>query len=109
MTMAKADNDSCRRQQHARLGGRLRQGRKRAGSKRRQGQRSGNDGCGSRTWRRRMTMAVVGNDGNGGQRQQRTTKAADDDGMQGQAADYEGEGGGWAANNNGIRPAGQRA
>ena len=54
-------------------------------------------------------MAAVGNDGDGGQGQRRTMKAADDDGMQGRAADYEGEGGGWAANNNGIRPAGQRA
>ncbi len=66
MTIAKADNDSCGRQQHARLGGRLRQGRKRAGSKRRQRQQSGNDGCGGGTWRRRIMMAAVGNDGNGG-------------------------------------------
>ncbi len=36
------------------------------------------------------------------------TKAVDDDGMQDRAADYEGEGGERAANNNGIRPAGQR-
>ncbi len=35
------------------------------------------------------------------------TKAADDDGMQDQAADYKGGGEGWAANNNSIRPAGQ--
>jgi hypothetical protein len=39
-------------------------------------------------------------------------KAADNDGMQDWAADYEGEGGERAANNNGIRqkakPAGQR-
>ncbi len=54
-------------------------------------------------------MAAVGDDGNGGQQQRRTTKAADDDGMQGWAADYEGEGGGRVANNNGIRPARQRA
>jgi hypothetical protein len=32
----------------------------------------------------------------------------DDDGTQDQAADYEGDGGERAANNNGIRPAGQR-
>ncbi len=54
-------------------------------------------------------MVAVGKNGNGKQQQRRMTKAADDDGMQGQAADYEGEGGGWAANNNAIRPAGQRA
>jgi hypothetical protein len=43
--------------------------------------------------------------GDGGQRQWRrqTTTVADDNGMQDQAADYEGEGGEWAANNNGIR------
>jgi hypothetical protein len=31
------------------------------------------------------------------------TKAADNNGMQDWAADYKGEGGEWAANNNGIR------
>jgi hypothetical protein len=36
------------------------------------------------------------------------TKAVDDDGMQDQAADYEGDRGERAANNNGIRPARQR-
>jgi hypothetical protein len=106
--MAKADNDSCGRQQHVRLGGRLRQGRKRAGGKRRQRQRSGNDGCGGRTWRRQTKMAAVGNNGNGGRHQRRMTKAADDDGMQSQVADYKGEGGGRVANNNGIRPTRQR-
>ncbi len=54
-------------------------------------------------------MAAVDVDGDGGQRQQRTTKAADDDGTRDQAADYEGEGGELAANNNCIRPARQRA
>ncbi len=54
-------------------------------------------------------MAAVDDDGNGGRQQRRTTKAADDDGMQDRAANYEGEGGEWAANNNSIRPAGQRA
>ncbi len=53
-------------------------------------------------------MAVVDYDGEGGQRQRRTTKAADDDGTQDQTADYKGEGGERVANNNGIRPAGQR-
>ncbi len=56
-----------------------------------------------------MTMVAVDDDGNGGQRQRRMMKAADNDGMRDQAADYEGEGGEQAANNNGIRPAGQRA
>jgi hypothetical protein len=56
-----------------------------------------------------MTMAAVGINGNGGRRLRRTTKAADDDGTQDQAADYEGEGGGRVANNNGIRLAGQSA
>jgi hypothetical protein len=54
-------------------------------------------------------MAMVDNDSDGRQQQWRTTKVADDDGMQDQAADYEGEGGERAANNNGMRPAGQRA
>ncbi len=53
-------------------------------------------------------MAAMGNDGIGGQ-QRWTTKVVNDDGMQGRVADYEGEGGGRGANNNGIRPAGQRA
>ncbi len=107
-TMAKEDNDSCGRQQHARLGGGLRQGRKRAGGKRRQRQRSGDDGCGGGTWQRRTTMVAVDKGGDGGWQQRLTRKAADDDGMQGQTVDYKGEGGGWVANNNGIRPAGQR-
>ncbi len=54
-------------------------------------------------------MAVVDDDGDGGRQQPRTTKAADDDGTHNQGADYEGEGGERAVNNNGIRPAGQRA
>ncbi len=41
--------------------------------------------------------------GDGGQQQQQTTTVADNDGMQDQAADYKGEGGERAANNNGIR------
>ena len=56
-----------------------------------------------------MTMAAVDNDGDGGRRQRQMTKVADDDGTQDQVADYEGEGGEQAANNNGIRPARQRA
>ncbi len=56
-----------------------------------------------------MTMTAVEDDGDGGRRQQQTTKAADDDGTRDRAADYKGEGGERAANNNGIRPAGQRA
>ncbi len=36
------------------------------------------------------------------------TKEVDDDGTQDQVADYKGDGGERAANNNGIRPAGQR-
>ncbi len=48
-------------------------------------------------------MAAVDDNGNGGQRQRRTTKAADDDGTRDRAADYKGEGGEQAANNNGIR------
>ncbi len=50
-------------------------------------------------------MVAVDDNGNGGQGQRRTTKAADDDGVQDQAADYEGKGGEQAANNNGSRPA----
>jgi hypothetical protein len=56
-----------------------------------------------------MTMAAVNDDGNGERQQWQMTKAADDDGTRDQVADYEGEGGEWEANNNGIRPAGQRA
>jgi hypothetical protein len=54
-------------------------------------------------------MAAVGDNVNGGRQQRQTTKEADDDGTQDQAADYEREGGGWVSNNNCIRPAGQRA
>jgi hypothetical protein len=56
-----------------------------------------------------MTITAVDDDGDGRQQQRRTTTAADDDGTQYQAADYKREGGEWAANNNSIRPAGQRA
>jgi hypothetical protein len=64
MTTAKADVDSCVRQQHARLGGGLRQGRKSVGGMRRQRQRSGNDGCSGVTcWRRTMMVAVGNNVG----------------------------------------------
>jgi hypothetical protein len=54
-------------------------------------------------------MAAVVSDGDGGQRQRQTTKAADDDSTQDRAADHKGDGGEWAANSNGMRPAGQRA
>jgi hypothetical protein len=43
------------------------------------------------------------NNGNHGRQQQRTTTAVDDDGTRDRAADYEGEGGERAANNNSIR------
>jgi hypothetical protein len=39
----------------------------------------------------------------GGQQQQQTTTASDDDSTRDRVADYEGEGGEWMANNNGIR------
>jgi hypothetical protein len=45
---AKAENDSGERQQHARLGGGLQWGMKRAGGKRRWKQRSGDDGYSGR-------------------------------------------------------------
>jgi hypothetical protein len=54
-------------------------------------------------------MAAVDNNGDGERQQRQTMKAADDDGTQDQAVDYERVGGERAANNNGIRPAGQRA
>jgi hypothetical protein len=41
--------------------------------------------------------------GDGGRRQQQTTTAVDNNGRQDRAADYKGEGGERAANNNGIR------
>ncbi len=87
----------------------LRWRRTREGGERWRRQQSGDDGCGGGTWRRQTTMAVVGDNSNGGRQQWRTTKVADNDGTRGQAAGYEEEGGGWAANNNGIRSAGQRA
>ncbi len=86
--MTKADNDSSRRQWHARLGGRLQRGRTRAGGNKRKRQRDGDDGCGSGRWQRQTTMVAVGDDGDSGRQQRRTTKAADDDGMQDRAADY---------------------
>ena len=73
----------------------------------------GDSAVAMRRWRQRTTMVVVDDDGNGGQRQRWMTKAADDDGTQDQAADYEGEGGERTVNNNGIRhkekPAKQKA
>jgi hypothetical protein len=57
-------DDNCKG--HARSGGGLRQGRKRAGGERRQRQQSGDDGCGSGTWRRRTMMVAVGDDGDDG-------------------------------------------
>ncbi len=50
-----------------------------------------------------MTAVDDNGDGGGQQRRWRTTTAADDDGRRDRAADYEGEGGERAANNNGIR------
>ncbi len=75
---------------------------------------SGDDGCSGGSWRQWKSMAAEEDDGNGGQREGWTTKAADDNGTQDRAADYKGEGGERAANKNGIRqkadePAGQRA
>jgi hypothetical protein len=61
---------------------------------------SGDDGCGGRSWQRWTLTAVDDDDRNGGRRQRWTTKAVDDDGMQDWVADYEGEGGECAANNN---------
>ncbi len=108
-TTTVADDDGGRRRRHARLGGGLQWRRTREGGERGRRQRSGDDGCVGGKWRRRVTMAAVGDDGDGGRRQRRTTKAADDDGTRDRVADYEGEGGGRTANNNGIGPAGQRA
>ncbi len=62
-----ANDDGGGGQGHVRLGGGLQWGRMREGGERGRRQQSGDDGCGSGTWRRRMTMALVGNDGNGGQ------------------------------------------
>jgi hypothetical protein len=50
-----------------------------------------------------MSTAADEDDGDCGRQQQRTMKAADDDGTRDQAVDYEGEGGERAAKNNGIR------
>ncbi len=48
-------------------------------------------------------MAADNDNGNGGRQQQQMTTAAENDGTQDWAADYEGEGGEQAANNNGSR------
>jgi hypothetical protein len=114
MAIAKVEIKSGGRQQHARLGSGLWQGRTRAGGERWLRHQSGNDGCGSRRWRGRMRMVAVDDNGDSGGQQQRTTKAADDSCMLDWAADYKGEGRERAANNNAIRhkankPAGQRA
>jgi hypothetical protein len=112
MTTVKADNDSSGRQQHARLGGGLQRGRTRAGGERRW--RHGvammaaeaEDGSGGRRrWQMMTTVKADNNnsDGGRGQRRRRTMTAANANGTQDRAADYEGEGGEWAANNNGIR------
>jgi hypothetical protein len=62
------------------------------------------DGSGGQRQLRMTTTATAdNNNGNGGQKQQRMTAVADNDGMQDRAADYKGEGGERAANNNGIR------
>ncbi len=62
------------------------------------------DGGGGRRQQWMTTMAMGDDDnGNGGQQQQRMTTAGDDNGMRDRAADYKGEGGKQAANNNGIR------
>ncbi len=61
------------------------------------------DGGGGRRRQRTTTTATTDNDnGEGGQQQQQTTTAADNDGTKDWAADYEGEGGEQAANNDGI-------
>jgi hypothetical protein len=57
------------------------------------------NGGGQRQWQwRTTTMATAG-----GRQQQQTMTAADDNGTQDWAADYKGEGGERAVNNNGIR------
>ncbi len=61
-------------------------------------------GGGQQQWRRMKTAATGDVDnGNGGRQQQQMMTAADSDGTQDQVADYKGEGGQRAANNNGIR------
>ncbi len=62
------------------------------------------DGDGGRRQRRTTTTAMADNDNNnGGQRQQQTMTAAGNNSTCDWAADYEGEGGERAANNNSIR------
>ncbi len=58
-----------------------------------------NNGGRQRQWRWRTTTTAMA----GGQQQQQTTTAADNNGTQDRTADYEGEGGERAVNNNGIR------
>ncbi len=64
------------------------------------------DGGGGRQQRRATTTVKSDNDNsNGGQQQweRRITTATDNDGTQDWVADYKGETGEWAVNNNGIR------
>jgi hypothetical protein len=62
------------------------------------------DGGGGQGWRRMTTTAKADNNkGDGRQHQQQTMTATDDNGTQYRAADYKGEGGERATNNNGIR------
>ncbi len=62
---------------------------------------SGNDGCSGGRWRWWTATTADNNNSNGGRQQRWTTKAADDEGTQDRTADYKGEGGERAANNNG--------
>jgi hypothetical protein len=87
--MAKADNNSSRQQQHARLGSRLQWGWTRAGGKRwgihgvAMTAAEVEDGSGGRRrWQMTTTATAEDNNGNGGQQKQQTTTALDDNGMQ---------------------------
>ncbi len=85
-----ADDDGGGCQGHARLGSGLQWGRTREG-----GERDSRDS-------RVVMMAVVVEDGGGrGRWQRRTTIAAEDNGMQDRAADYNGEGKEWMAKEGG--------
>ncbi len=62
-----ADDDSCGRQGHTRLGGGLQWGRMRVGGERQQRQQSGDDGCGGGRRQQRVTTAKADNDSGGRQ------------------------------------------
>ncbi len=91
-TTTVVDVEGGGRQQHARLGGRLRWGWMREGGEKWQRQRIGDDGCGSGRRRRQTTTARADNDRNGSQSHGRLGGRLDGEGQK-QAAREGGDSG----------------